>query len=1509
MLSDRSLFPSSLRQSGSSRKRLHPAWSARRGAVFLWAFLGLVVGLGVTSASAQTVTANFTSATTVPVTASSYTATGQTVDIALGYAPAIGTTLTVVNNTGLAFISGTFSNLAQGQAVDLPFGGLIYRFVANYYGGTGNDLVLHWAASLPAAWGRNLDGQIGDNTIINLRLSPTAVTASGVLANKTVVSLAAGLTHSIALCGDGTVATWGENTYGKLGDNSGATQITPVDITNSGVLAGRTVIAIAAGGEHSLALCSDGTLAAWGRNRFGQLGDNSTINRPTPVAVTTSGVLAGKTVVAIAAGSDHSLALCSDGTLAAWGANNSGQLGDNEIFRTDQLVPVAVFSGGALAGKTVVAVAAGDDHSLALCSDGTLTAWGFSRNGQIGDNSVGFTRIRIAPVAITSSGALAGKTVVAIAAGGQHSLALCSDGALAAWGQNNRGQLGDGSTVNRASPVLVTSSGVLTGKSVVGITAGSSQSFALCSDGTLAAWGFNDNGELGDNSTIDRTSPVDVTSRGALAGKRVVSIKAGPRSSHTLAIFSSPPPPILTTSGVVGLTANTATLNGAVNLNGASSAAVSFSYGLTTSYGTTVAAVPSPVTGTSTTAVSATLTGLTPGATYNYRMTATTADGTAYSANQTFTTLAAQTITFSNPGTRTFGDDPFALSATSSAGLPVSLSVVSGPATLNGNVLTLTGGGTVVVRASQPGNASTAAADDVDQTFTVNIPDPLDATFNSATTLPLTAASYRASGRTLNLSLQFAPTAGTALTVVNNTGLGFITGAFVNLAQGQAVALTFGGVTYNFVANYYGGTGNDLVLQWAGTQATGWGWNGFGQLGDGSTTDRLIPVAADSTGVLAGKTVVALAPGDLHTLALCSDGTVAAWGRNNSGQLGDNSTTNRLAPVAVTASGALSGKTPIAIATGGSHSLALCSDGTVVGWGRNDVGQLGDNTGTNRSTPVLVANSGVLAGKTVVAIATGFDHSLALCSDGTLAAWGWNGSGQLGDGTTTFKLAPVAVDMSGALSGKTVVAIAAAAGRSFALCSDGTLVGWGENNYGQLGDGTTTDRSTPVVVATGGALAGKTIVSVAAGAFHSLALGSDGTLAAWGWNALGQLGDGTTTDRPTPVAVTTSGVLSGKTIVSLKAGYAFNLALCSDGTLVSWGDNGSGQLGDDSTTSRTTPVAVSTGGAFAGKSVVAATAGTYYSLALVATPPPPALALSAATGVTTTGTTLNGTVNPFGTTATVSFAYGLTTNYGSTIAAAQSPVGGSSPAAVSATLTGLAPGTTYNYRITAVTGSGTFTSTNQTFTTLATQTITFPDPGTKVVGDAPFALGATASSGLPVTYEVVSGPGTLNGDTLTITGAGTVVLRASQAGDATYAAASDVERSFTVLTAFDSWRAGRFSAGELAQASVAGPLADPDLDGVSNLVEYALGAEPRLAGDTGLPTRSISGGRLQLTFARVRGDVTYIVEGSSRLDSSWSVLAVNPGTVGSVVTVDDTVTLDPINPRRFVRLRIVAPQL
>jgi alpha-tubulin suppressor-like RCC1 family protein len=248
-----------------------------------------------------------------------------------------------------------------------------------------------------------------------------------------------------------------------------------------------------------------------------------------------------------------------------------------------------------------------------------------------------------------------------------------------------------------------------------------------------------------------------------------------------------------------------------------------------------------------------------------------------------------------------------------------------------------------------------------------------------------------------------------------------------------------------------------------------WGSNNSSQLGNGTTTDHTAPVSVPG---VAG--ISAIAAGGGHVLVLLSNGTVRAWGNNGNGQLGDGTKTDRSTPAPVPG---LSGV--VAVAAGSAHSLALLSDGRLFAWGRNIQGQLGlGSSGTDRTSPVPVPNFGL---SRVKAVAAGDNHTLVLLSDGIVLACGNNGSGELGDGTTTNRstFAPVQNLIP-------VKAIAAGRRHSMALTTNGGIRAWGDNSSGQLGNGSTTDSSLPVTVSTQ-SLDGP-VIAIAAGGLHRLAL-------------------------------------------------------------------------------------------------------------------------------------------------------------------------------------------------------------------------------------------------------------------------------------------------------------------------------------------------------------------------------------------------------------------------------------
>ncbi len=402
----------------------------------------------------------------------------------------------------------------------------------------------HIRSSIPVAWGRNVVGGLGDGTRNDSRV-PVTVTTSGVLLGKTVVAVAAGGGHSMALTSDGRVYAWGANDWGQLGITSPSYSKDPIAVPMAGALAGKTVIAIAAGWTHSLALTSDGQIFAWGWNGHGELGNGTKdfVVHPTPGAVITTGVLLGKTVVAIAAGSTGNLALASDGQVYAWGDNILGELGSGSV--TEPSEPVAVTTSGVLSGKIVVAIAAGGQNGMALTSEGTICMWGSNYYGQLGIGSADGDS-HPAPSPVPPSGVLSGKTVVAIAAGKDHCMALTSEGQVCTWGANRYGQLGNGSTSYYSSPTpqAVLATGALSGRSATAIAAGMGFSQALTSSGAFYTWGDNYYGELGDDSTTDCVVPVAVvTASGtgsALAGRMIYVLSAANCSSYHVVALALP---------------------------------------------------------------------------------------------------------------------------------------------------------------------------------------------------------------------------------------------------------------------------------------------------------------------------------------------------------------------------------------------------------------------------------------------------------------------------------------------------------------------------------------------------------------------------------------------------------------------------------------------------------------------------------------------------------------------------------------------------------------------------------------------------------------------------------------------------------------------------------------------------------------------------------------------------------------------------------------------------------
>ena len=705
------------------------------------------------------------------------------------------------------------------------------------------------------SWGLNDSGQLGNGMQADSSLPVPATIPTG----SAFTMVSAGRSHTVALRNDGTVYTWGENTYGQLGYTTTKDtftqfpkpQLTPAKVTAT-IITG--VVAVAAGDSHTVVVKSDGTVWAWGLNYYGQLGNGTTTNSVTPVQVI--GPSAANPAIAVSAGTNHAIALMKDGTILAWGDNSSGQLGDGTT--TQRLTPVAVSGLPSVATTPAVSVAVGRAHSVVLLQDGSVWGWGDNSAGQLGDGTLRANSL--VPTRATLTG-----TATAISAGSNNTMAIVGGTPVSvwSWGENGDGQLGNDTRTKSLSPVQV--QGITAAGSVVMVATGTAFSMALKADGSVWAWGNNLNGQFGNGTKSLSSLPVQVNSI-----TDATAIGAG--DAHSLAALSG--------GNISGWGAN--------------------DYGqLGTGLFTEQSSVPSPASAVS-------------GAVH-------VAGGLNHSVALT---IGGQVYTW---GDNYFGQLGTGTTTISSLPLPVTaLSGITAVAAGDNHSVALKSDGTVLTWGDnafgQLGNGDTAFS-----TSPVKVNKYIDPV--SSTIVPW-------------------PPAGMTVKAI-------AAGGYRTVA-----ALTDGSVWY-------------------------WGIMGNGNM-------QPIPYPTRIIGFTGINTV---ACGYYHILGLKSDATVWAWGTNDYGELGAGTIrTTVTTPVQIAS---LTGIT--AIAAAGWHNLALNSDGTVASWGSNFSGERGNGTFTGTLAPTPVTG---LSG--ITALATGTNHSLALAGNGAIFAWGSDQYGQLGTGMITI---------------------------------------------------------------------------------------------------------------------------------------------------------------------------------------------------------------------------------------------------------------------------------------------------------------------------------------------------------------------------------------------------------------------------------------------------------------------------------------------------------------------------
>ena len=736
----------------------------------------------------------------------------------------------------------------------------------------------------------------------------------------------------------------------------------------------------------------------------------------------------------------------------------------------------------------------------------TLVLWGCGGTGSSGSTT-------------TTTVTTASLKATALATGDSHTCASLPDKTVRCWGDNTYGQLGTDWAVPRAySPLAV--SGVTNATAVTGSDA---HTCALLSDSTVSCWGSNVSGQLGNGTTTDSFTPVAVT---GLSGVTAITASHAREDSygHTCALI---------TGGTVECWGR--------NIDGQLGTGNTMD-----SY------TPVPVTGLSgVTAVQA-------GGWHNCALLSTGKvwcwGNNAEGEMGIGTTATPQTVPVMNP---------YISNATAIAmGADFSCALLSngtvwcwgnnGQGRLGNGTTTdsywpvqVTGITNAIAITAGRGHACAVLAGGAVQCWGDNSAAMLGngtitSSYSPVTVTGLSNAVSLSSGSVHTCAKL---TDGTVQCWGDNAGAEIGPGSTTNSTT-PATTLRYSGSTatasgtaISSVSAVATGSQHSCGLISGGTVDC-WGWNGSFQLGTNAFAR-----SSTANAVSGVSSVAAITAGAWHTCSLVNN-TVQCWGDNSYGQLGIGTLINSATPVA--ASG-ITGAT--AVVAGSVRTCAITGGGFVQCWGDNDHGQLGNGAVSSVpvTTPVYV--TGINAAS---ALTGGYNHTCALLSGGTVKCWGANYSGQLGNSsaTTSTSLSSIPVGVSG-LTGVTSLGIGNMGDHSCAVINGGTVQCWGDNTYGQLGNGTTTNAATPVTV-TGISNA----TTVAVGGYHSCAQLSDSTVKCWGWNVLGQLGNGTTTDSSVPVTV--SGITDA---TSISTGFVHSCAVHTGGGVTCWGDNSYAQLG------------------------------------------------------------------------------------------------------------------------------------------------------------------------------------------------------------------------------------------------------------------------------------------------------------------------------------------------------------
>ncbi len=765
--------------------------------------------------------------------------------------------------------------------------------------------------------------------------------------------------------------------------------------------------------DHALAVTNRGTVYAWGYNSSGQLGIGTTKNSHIPIDITskfnllsynrmnaatrninsttvnekgrifTWGITEG--IIKVATGNSNSMALSRYGRVFTWGSNNYGQLENSSAYR--ELSPIEITDNFNLIDDLIIDIASGYENNMALSGAGSVFTWGNNQYGQLGNGTLITSSY---PIDITNNFNLSNDKIIEISSGGFYSMALSEEGHIFTWGSNNYGQLGDGTHRDFSSPIDITAKFDLKNDKIVEISAGKIHSMAVSEQGRVFTWGNNEYGELGNDATKESNLPIDITANFNLKNDKIASISAG--YSHSMALSEQ---------------------------------------------------------------------------------------GRIY--------------VWGNNDDGQFGDGSTKGSYTP---IDITLSInikndnVKEVIASRSNSMIITSSGVLyVVGTNQLGQCG------------------------------------------INASL-----------IITNP----------QRVKIQEEIIMSRGVSHN------------MALTKSGEVYT-WGDNRYGQLGDGTQTNSTIPKDITSSFNLINDKIIKVSTGEVNSMALSEKGRIYIWGDNSNGQLGDGTQTNSTIPKDITSSFNLVNDKIVEISSGNFYSMVLSEKGSVFTWGINGTGQLGNGTHYDIYIPVDITPNFNLSNDKIVKIAAGNFHSMALSEKGSIFTWGNNQFGQLGIGVTSdiaFRVTtPQNITLNFSLENDKIKEISVGFVHSMVLTEKGKIYSWGNNLSGQLVDGTTNNSILPIDITSNFNITDDEIVEISAEFLHSMALTEKGQVYSWGSNSSGQLGDGTQTSSNLPLNITNNFNLENDKVVKISSSYYHSMVITEKGYAYSWGSDSYGQLG------------------------------------------------------------------------------------------------------------------------------------------------------------------------------------------------------------------------------------------------------------------------------------------------------------------------------------------------------------